>query len=160
MQPVDATIQVLPAVYTVAAAPIGILDDSATVSVPPGMPVGVALEPTLTAEATALAQEQIDLYAAECAATPAAVPPSCGIRIPWQADLATLDSVAFRIDTAPVVEIAPDAETFAATDGVIVATVTGVTRGGDTASFTYRSDEWSIRGYVRFTGDEMRLLVD
>ena len=160
VQPVDATIQVLPAVYTVAAAPIGILDDSATVSVPPGMPVGVALEPTLTAEATALAQEQIDLYAAECAATPAAVPPSCGIRIPWQADLATLDSVAFRIDTAPVVEIAPDAETFAATDGVIVATVTGVTRGGDTASFTYRSDEWSIRGYVRFTGDEMRLLVD
>ncbi|GAA1850443.1 hypothetical protein ACFQZV_07090 [Microbacterium koreense] len=159
VQPIDATIRVLPAVYTVAAAPTGILDDAAIVAAPPGTPVAVALEPSLTDAATALAQEQIDLYAAECASATDAVPPSCGIRIPWEADLATLDSVAFRIEATPAVELTADAETFAATGGAVVATVTGTTRGGDTASFTYQTDQWSIRGHVRFTGDEMRLLV-
>ena len=121
--------------------------------------VTVALEASITPEATSAAQAQIDAYADECTQPAAAVPANCGLRVPWAADLATLTSIAFRIDQRPVLALAPDGRSFAATGGIVVATATGTTRAGATASFTYRADDWALRGSVSFQGDEMVLAV-
>ena len=70
-----------------------------------------------------------------------------------------LDGIAFRIEEHPVVALSEDAASFDATGGVIVATATGTTRGGESRAFTYRADDWALRGSVRFSGDEMILAV-
>ena len=79
--------------------------------------------------------------------------------MPWAADLAALDSIAFRIDERPVVALHDDAAGFDATGGVIVATASGTAHGGESASFTYRADDWALRGSIRFSGDDMILAV-
>ncbi len=150
----------LPALYDVTAAPTGLVAGSTTATVLPGSTETVAVEASLSPDATAAVQEQLDAYAAACTAPASAVPPNCGIRVPWAADLGALAGIAFCIDTAPAVTIAPDARTFAATGGVLVATATGTTRDGAAASFTYRADDWALRGSISFTGDEMVLSVD
>lgn len=157
--PAATPVPLLPAEYLVAAAPSVILSGSESVAVTNEQPVEVAIEASLSPEATALAQEQLDAYAQACAEPAAAVPANCGLRVPWAADLATLDTIAFRIEQPPVVTLSPDAGTFAATDGIIVATATGATRDGTAASFTYRADDWALRGAVSFAGDEMVLRV-
>jgi len=41
----------------------------------------------------------------------------------------------------------------------VVATATGKTRDGGSGSFTYRADDWALRGTVAFQGNEMVLAV-
>lgn len=158
--PTGADIAVLPAVYPVEAAPRGILSGSTTVPVSSdGGVQTVAIDTTLAPEATAAAQEQLDAYLDACAAPAAAVPDHCGIRVPWAADLTSLDGIAFRIEQRPALALSADGSSFDATGGVIVATATGASRTGGTGAFTYRADDWALRGTVAFVGDEMVLSV-
>lgn len=154
------SVRLLPAVYPVEPAPGGILLGGSEVAVTSPESTTVSLEPSLSPDAAPLAQDQLDTYAAQCAAATDAVPDDCGLRVPWAADLVRLDTIAFRIEVPPSVALAPDGRSFAATDGVIVATATGIDGDGAAASFTYRADEWALRGTVEFSGDEMALLVD
>lgn len=152
-------VSLLPAVYTVEAAPAGLVDGSTSVVVTNAAPATAAVDASLSPDAAASIQEQLDAYIASCTQSAATVPAHCGIRVPWAADLATLASVSFRVDTAPVLALAPDARTFAATGGVLVATATGTTRDGSPGTFTYRADDWALRGTVEITGDTMTLAV-
>ncbi len=157
--PAGEPVQVLPAVYPVTAAPAGILTGEATAVVTNEAPVEVTLSAALSPAATTLAQEQLDAYAEACTQPSSTVPANCGIRVPWAADLATLDGIAFRVERLPGVVLASDVRSFAATGGVVVATATGTTRDGTATSVTYRADDWSLRGSVALTGDEMVLQV-
>jgi hypothetical protein len=159
LAPAGAPVSLFPAEYAVEAAPRGILIGKTSVAVSNNGPSAVALEASLAPDATDAAQVQVDAYADACTKEAAAVPANCGLRVPWAADLATLTSIAFRIDQRPVLALSPDGRTFAATGGVVVATATGMTRSGADASFTYRADDWALRGTVSFAGDEMVLAV-
>ncbi|MHC2999404.1 hypothetical protein [Microbacterium sp. HJ5] len=156
---VGEDLALLPAVYEVEAAPRGILSGSATAAVSPGAPRRLTLETEVSPEATALAQAQLDAYVEECTRPADAVPDDCGLRVPWAADLASLDTIAFRVEERPVVVLSDDGSGFDATGGVVVATASGTTRDGGPGAFTYRADDWALRGGVRFTGDEMVLSV-
>ncbi|MET0736476.1 MAG: hypothetical protein ABWY55_12645 [Microbacterium sp.] len=158
LAPAATPVPLLPALYLVTAAPSALLVGE-TEAVVAGDPVTVAVEASVSPDAIGVAQEQLDAYAQACAAPAATVPSSCGIRVPWAADLGALTSIAFRIDQLPVLALSADGRTFAATDGVLVATATGTTRDGAPGSFTYRADDWALRGGVAFTGDEMVLTV-
>ncbi|WP_243073543.1 hypothetical protein [Microbacterium sp. SS28] len=153
-------VALLPALYPLAAAPAGILDGSASALVLPGTASEVTVEASISPQATALAQEQLDAYAEECAQQTDRVPAHCGMKVPWGADLAALSSIAFRIDTLPQVSLSPDLTSFVATGGVIVATATGTTREGAESSFTYRADDWALRGSVELSAEGMELRVD
>jgi hypothetical protein len=155
----DAPVALLPAAYPVNAAPQGLLTGESTAVVTTGKPVTVAVDAALSPNATSRAQEQLDAYADACTKPATAVPDQCGIRVPWAADLATLESLAFRVDAYPTLTLSDDGRTFDAVDGKIVATATGTTRAGDDASFTYSADDWALRGSVTFEGDEMVLAV-
>lgn len=159
LAPAATELMLLPAVYEVQAAPRGILAGTATAAVSTDAPVAVTIDAVLSPEATALAQAQLDAYADACAAPAASIPRNCGLRVPWAADLATLDSIAFRIDEHPVIALHENAAGFDAIGGVIVATASGTTHGGESASFTYRADDWALRGSMRFSGDDMILAV-
>ncbi|HEX5730235.1 hypothetical protein [Microbacterium sp.] len=160
LAPAGSDLALLPAEYRLEAAPRGLLSGTNSVALSNDEPSTVVLEASITPEAGTMAQEQIDAYAAACAQPAAAVPADCGLRVPWAADLASLTSVAFRIDKSPALVLSPDLRSFAATDGAVVATATGTTRQGSTGSFTYRADDWALRGSVSFAGDEMLLAVD
>lgn len=157
--PTAAPILVLPAVYEVAATPAGIVAGSSTVAVSTDRPAQATVAASLSPDATARAQEQLDAYAAMCTEPASGVPEHCGIVVPWAADLAALDRIAFRVEQSPVVHLAEDASGFDATGGALVATVTGTTHDGTAGSFTYRTDEWALRGSMRFEGDDLLLLV-
>ncbi|GAA1993129.1 hypothetical protein [Microbacterium pumilum] len=157
--PAATPIPLLPAVYPVVAAPAGLVVGEGIAVVSNEAPVTVTIDATVSPDATARAQEQLDAYADACAAPADAVPANCGVRVPWAADLATLNSITFRIDAYPAVTIGDDGQTFAAVDGEIVATAQGTTRAGQPGTFTYRADDWALRGTVEFTGDEMVLAV-
>jgi hypothetical protein len=152
-------VRLLPAEYPVSAAPAGIVRGEATAAVTGESSAAVALEASLSPGATTLAQEQIEAYAGVCAEPATTVPDHCGIVVPWAADLSALDAVAFRIDRLPSVMIAADGATFDATGGVLIATARGTALDGTAASFTYRAEDWSLRGSIRFDGDEMVLAV-
>jgi hypothetical protein len=156
--PTGSDVALLPAAYAVEAAPRGILSGTTTAAVA-GATESVTLDTTLTSEATVIAQAQLDAYLQTCAAASADVPSNCGIRVPWAADLSALDGIAFRIDELPALALAADGRSFDATGGVLVATATGPSRAGGTQSFTYRADDWAVRGGVAFTGDTMVLSV-
>ena len=157
--PASTELAVLPAVYPVTAAPAELVTGDATAIVTGEAPVTVTLAAALSPDATGLAQAQLDEYADACARPAAAVPDNCGVRVPWAADLATLASIAFRIDAYPAVALGEDGRSFAATGGQIVATATGTTRDGQPGTFTYRADDWALRGSVSFAGEEMVLEV-
>jgi hypothetical protein len=152
-------VPVLPAAYDVEAAPGDLLVGREEALAFPGAEVEVTVRAALGPDAETRAQEGVDAYADDCARPAQAVPERCGIRIPWAADLATLTAVDFRIEAHPVVELSEEDLSFTATDGVLVATVTGVTRAGDEGSFTYRTDTWTLRGDLSFRGDRMVLAV-
>ena len=152
-------ISLLPGGYDVEPLPRGLLSGTSATVISPGSEQSVALEPSLTPEAADAAQDQLDLYADACTRPAARVPSNCGLRVPWAADLATLTSIAFRVDRRPTLTLSPDGTTFAATGGVVVATATGTTRDGGAGAFTYRADDWALRGTVSFAGDEMVLAV-
>jgi hypothetical protein len=157
--PAARPVALLPAVYPVTAAPAGLITGESSAVVTNEQPVTVAVDATLSPDAAPAAQEQLDAYADACARPADTVPEHCGLRVPWGADLATLSSIAFRIDAYPAIALAADGSTFAATGGDIVATATGTTRDGGAGTFTYRADDWALRGSVTFTGDEMVLAV-
>jgi hypothetical protein len=158
--PAETETLFLPAVYAVQAAPINILSGTTTAAVTAGGSAEASVEASVSPAAVTKAQEELDLYAQRCAAPAEAVPAKCGIRVPWAADLATLTSIAFRVEQTPQITLSPDLTTFAATGGVIVATATGTTRDGAEAAFTYRADDWALRGTVSLTRDGMQLAVD
>ncbi|MCR2784353.1 MULTISPECIES: hypothetical protein [unclassified Microbacterium] len=154
----DGVVHVLPALYTLHAAPVDFLDGAATVAATHGQP-SAAIEAALVPDAAARAQPQLDAYADACAAPATAVPQRCALEVPWPADLAELASLRLRIEAYPQLSIDPATLTFTAIDGTIVATATGTTRAGTEESFTYRTDAWTLRGAVAFHGDEMVLTV-
>lgn len=157
--PAGKPVGVLPSVYPVRAAPEALLSGTAEALALPDLPVEVLVEASVAPEATAQAQTQLDAYADACAATAASVPAHCGLRVPWAADLAALTSISFRIEEYPTVALGTDGTSFAATDGVIVATASGTDRAGAAASFTYRADDWALRGSVSFDDGGMDLAV-
>jgi hypothetical protein len=159
LAPAGTRVGLLPAQYPVTAAPRGLLTGETSVAVSNDRTSTVQLEVSLSPAATSAAQDQLDLYMDACTMTATAVPANCGIRVPWAADLVTLGSIAFRMDQRPAVTLSPDGRTFAATGGVIVATATGIARDGGAGTFTYRADDWALRGTVSFQGDEMVLAV-
>ncbi|MDY0911062.1 hypothetical protein [Microbacterium sp. CFBP9034] len=157
--PAGTESDLLPGAYALAAAPVRFLDGETTATVLPGGSEQPEVEASVDPAATEAAQDQFDAYLEECAAPATAVPDNCGLRVPWAVDLTSLDRIAFRIDERPVLALSEDGASFDATGGVIVATATGTARGGGTASFTYRADDWALRGSVRFTGDDLVLVV-
>ncbi|WP_127819860.1 hypothetical protein [Microbacterium sp. CPCC 204701] len=157
--PAATSLALLPAEYLVAAAPAGILEGSAEAAVGTGTPMSVSLTATLARDASDRVQEQLDAYADTCAEPATSVPDHCGIVVPWAADFASLERIAFRIEQHPAVTLTPDARSFDATAGVLVATAEGVTRAGGAASVTYRADDWALRGTVLLEGDRVVLSV-
>lgn len=147
----------LPAVYDLVAAPVAVLDADERVVVLPGQDTPATLVPELRPEAVDVAQERVDEHLTDCATPAAIVPDSCGIRIPWAADLARVDEIRYRIDEMPTVTL--DTVSFRADGGVLVATVTGTDHEGTAASKTYRTTDWSVRGDVSFTADDIELSV-
>lgn len=159
LAPTATPLALLPAEYTVVPAPRGILEGSADVAVGTGEPTTASLSATLASDAAERMQERVDAYADACAQPAAAVPEHCGIVVPWAADLASLERIAFRIEQYPAVAVSADARSFDATGGVLVATAHGVTRDGSTASFTYRADDWALRGTIVLDGERAVLSV-
>jgi hypothetical protein len=157
---VNEPVLLLPALYEIDAAPVGILTGALTVAVAPGSAATAALQPQLSDTALETASAQVQAYVDACTAPADAVPENCGIRVPWAADLATLTSLSFRVETAPTLAFAEDLSSFAATGGVLVATASGTTRDGAPGTFTYRSDDWSLRGGMVFSGNQLVLSVD
>ncbi|MGP6203558.1 hypothetical protein [Microbacterium sp. F2] len=157
---VNEPVVLLPALYQIDAAPVGILTGALTVAVAPGSAATAALQPQLSDTALETASAQVQAYVDACTAPADAVPENCGIRVPWAADLATLTSLSFRVETAPTLAFAEDLSSFAATGGVLVATASGTTRDGSAGTFTYRTDDWSLRGGMAFTGNQLVLSVD
>lgn len=157
--PAGAETPLLPAVYDLEAAPVAALDGAASAVVLPGGSETVEISASVSPDATAAAQEQLDAYADACADAADAVPDDCGLRVPWAADLVSLDAIAFRVEQYPALALSADASSFDATGGIIVATAHGTTHAGTPGSFTYRADDWALRGSVSFAGDEMVLLV-
>lgn len=153
------TVSLLPAVYEFSASPPGLVAGSVIATVSSDRPVGVRVEASLAPEATERLQEQIDAYARKCTTGGAEIPDACGLRIPWAADLATVSGFAYRLERVPALSIAPDARTFVASGGVVIATATGVDHAGREASFIYRNDAWTLRGDVRIEGDVLTLGV-
>lgn len=149
----------LPARYDVAAAPAEVLTGSTTVDVTAGADIPAAVEASLSPDATGVIQVQLDAYAQQCARPATTVPPNCGLKIPWGADLSALSSLDFRIEKTPQVAVSADATSFDATGGVIVATARGTSRGGGDGVFTYRADDWALRGAVSFDGAQLVLSV-
>jgi len=155
----DGDIPVLPAVYTVQAAPTDFLDGAATVVAATADPVPASIDAALAPDAAALAQPMLDAYLDRCAEATTDVPQRCGLAIPWAADLADLTRLALRIEAYPVLAIDPQTLTFVATDGAVVATAVGVDGDGATATSTYRTDAWTLRGAVTFVEGRALLTV-
>ncbi|MCR2817053.1 hypothetical protein [Microbacterium jiangjiandongii] len=155
----EGALAVLPAVYTLQAAPTDFLDGAATVVATAQAPVPATIDAVLAPDAATRAQPQLDAYLDDCAEATTEVPQRCGLAIPWAADLAELTAVNLRIEAYPVLSIDPATLSFVATDGVVVATAAGVDRDGETASATYRTDAWTLRGVVTFTDGQALLTV-
>ena len=151
--------RLLPGGYDIDPLPRGLLTGAGTVIVTPGSEQSVELSPSPTPEAVAAAQEQIDRYVDRCTQAASRIPANCGLRVPWAADLSALSSIAFRVEQRPLLSLSPDGTTFAATSGVVVATARGTTPDGGAGTFTYRAEDWALRGRVSFQGDEMVLAV-
>ena len=152
-------VRLLPARYDVVAAPTEVLTGSTTVDVAPGADVPAAVEASLSPDAIATVQAQVDAYAEACAQPATTVPANCGLKVPWGADLSTLTSLDFRIEKTPQVTLSADATSFDATGGAMVATARGTSRTGGNGAFTYRADDWALRGSVSFDGAQLVLAV-
>jgi hypothetical protein len=155
--PSSTAVSLLPAEYVVAAAPRGVFAGSAEVAIIGG-PVTVSVAASVDPAASDHMQQHIDAYADGCAEPAATVPDNCGIVVPWAADLASLERMAFRIEQYPALAVSADGGTFDATGGVLVATAYGMTRDGTAASFTYRAEDWALRGTVTLAGDGAAVL--
>jgi hypothetical protein len=138
-----------PAAYAVTPAPRELLSGEADVVVLPGEAAEVSLDATLLPAATEVAQSALDEHLAECTTGGAEVPAGCGIRIPWGTEFRAVSDIRYRIETPPVLTLTTTR--FDATDGVLVATVTGTGQDGSPRTTTYRTESWLVRGDVAFT---------
>ncbi|WP_217180302.1 hypothetical protein [Streptomyces sp. AC495_CC817] len=113
---------------------------------------------TTPAPAAERAQAELDELLEVCARSAAPDPPEhCGIRIPWGTEFAAVNTVAYRIEKMPVIEL--DGSAFTAAGGVLVATVTGTGQDGSARTETYRTDDWAVRGDARVTDSAVDLDV-
>ncbi|OCG76519.1 hypothetical protein [Microbacterium sediminis] len=153
-------IRLYPAQYELTSLPGEVLDGSATVTALPGAdPAAVEVPQTFVDEAQEVVQERLAAHAEECAAATDAIPEACGIVVPWPADLREFRGVAFTIDHLPWVEIDTEAMTFAATGGSLTAAVTGIAHDGSEETFTYRADDWTLRGTMEVADGRLVLSV-
>jgi hypothetical protein len=157
--PTETAVALLPAVYDIGPAPPGVLEGGAVVGVSNDEPATVEVAASFSPDAATQAQEQLDAHVESCTRASAEVPDHCGLIVPWQADLAELERIAFRVERLPEVTLSPTGTSFDATGGIVVATAHGLRRDGTPGSFTYRADDWALRGSIRFSGDEMVLAV-
>ncbi|WP_337006393.1 MULTISPECIES: hypothetical protein [unclassified Microbacterium] len=153
--PVQKPLVLLPAVYTVAAAPTALLDGESTVVMLPGEDTAVTIDAGVRPEATTAAQAQLDEHLQECTVPAGRVPAQCGIRIPWGTEFHDVSEIRYRIEASPV--IALTSAGFSADGGVLIATVTGTGQDGAARTTTYRTESWSVRGEVSFTDDALVL---
>ena len=155
----EGVVSLLPAVYSLQAAPTDFLDGATTVAATNAQPLSAAIDATLSPDAAARAQPQLDAYADACVAPAETLPDRCGLQVPWPADLTALDTLQTRIDAYPVLAIDAASLTFTATGGAVVVTAAGTNREGTADAVTYRTDDWTLRGVVSFAGDELVLTV-
>ncbi|MCK2036184.1 hypothetical protein KZC51_08545 [Microbacterium sp. SSW1-49] len=144
-----------PAVYTVAPAPRELLSGEAEVIVLPGETAEVSLDAALLPEATEAAQSALEERLAECTTGGAEIPAGCGIRIPWGTEFRAVSDIRYRIEAPPSLTLTTTH--FDATDGVLVATVTGTGQDGSPRTTTYRTESWLVRGDVSFTATNIVL---
>ena len=146
------------AAVVIAGTAIWLFQASTAGDVPGASPTATA-EPTPAADPLVLAQQQLDDHLEGCTEDidGGAVPEGCGIRIPWGTEFATIDSIRFRIEQLPVLDLVDDG--FTADGGILVATVSGTGQDGAPRTETYRTDSWSLRGDVSITGDDVDLDV-
>ena len=156
--PNDEPSTLLPAVYLATAAPSAILAGEQRIEVFPGGPAGsIVLDAEVRPDAAAIAQAHLDDYLDACTQPAASVPANCGIRVPWGADLASLEGIRFRIDRLPVLELTEQG--FIARGGELVATATGRSHSGRAATSTYRSTDWGVQGDILFEPEGIVLRV-
>ncbi|TQK20013.1 hypothetical protein FBY40_2532 [Microbacterium sp. SLBN-154] len=151
-------VRLFPGTYDLTAAPRDYLDGSASVSVIPGEEHTVAVQATYNSAALDAVREAVADHLNACTQPASAVADDCGLRVPWAADLAVLERIAYRIERLPEVQLTEEGG-FAATGGVVVATASGTGRDGSPASATYRDDAWTVRGTITVTGAQIRLGV-
>lgn len=149
--PAGEAIALLPAGYTVSAAPTSSLSGDSTVEVLPGDDATVAIEAALRPEATAAAQTRLDEHLETCTAPGSEIPEGCGIRIPWGTEFREVTDIRYRIDESPAIALTPT--NFTADGGVLVATVSGTGQDGGSRTTTYRTESWTLRGEVSFTAE-------
>ncbi|MFT4235871.1 MAG: hypothetical protein QM607_12860 [Microbacterium sp.] len=154
----SGTIELLPAIYDVTAWPSEYTEGSATV-VAVGDSTTAEVEATLSAAVEQDAKAALVDHLADCSSTSDTVATSCGIVLPWPADLASLDQVAYRVDTDPEITVDLDQALFQATGGALTATATGTLPNGQPGEFTYRIDNWSIYGSIALDADGVALKV-
>jgi hypothetical protein len=153
--PASDRLALIPAAYTVRAAPSTLLSGEEDVEVLPGGEVDLDIDAALRPEATTAAQEQLDGLLATCTSSGEIAPEGCGIRIPWGTEFRSVAAVSYRIDAEPRIRL--DASGFTSEGGVLVATVTGTALDGTARTTTYRTEDWSVRGDVAFAGGELVL---
>lgn len=157
--PTTSPLALLPAVYTLAAAPTDLLDGSAKIVALPGADAETALDAELRPEASVAAQSLLDEHLTDCAASTIVSPPACGIRIPWGTEFRAITDASFRIEALPDLLLDADGRGFTADGGGLVATLTGTGQDGTERSTTYRTDDWAARGDIAFTTNGMTLTV-
>ncbi|WP_261164577.1 condensin complex subunit 2 [Microbacterium sp. Marseille-Q6965] len=156
----DEAPRLLPALYEVAPLPAEVLRGSAEVAILPGQETAALdLDVAIADDATAVVQQHLAEHAADCAAATDAIPDACGIVVPWAADLRALERVAFTVERVPEVSLDTAAMAFEATGGALVAEVTGTAHDGTARTFSYRTDDWIMRGALAFRDAQLVLMV-
>ncbi|WAA67259.1 hypothetical protein [Microbacterium oxydans] len=155
--PAGEATALLPATYTVTAAPVALLSGEKSVTVLPGDETAVDVDVSVRAEATTAAQKQLDEHLETCTEPGTALPTGCGIRIPWGTEFREVSDIRYRIEQLPMI-VLPGAG-FRADGGALVATVTGTGQDGAARTTSYRTASWSVRGDVSFTEDGVALTV-
>jgi hypothetical protein len=140
------------AAVVVAGGATALVWQSSTIPAPSSpAPAPVATTPAPAAER---AQEKLDALLTTCAESTAIAPPEhCGIVIPWGTEFADVTGIRYRIEKVPALML--DDDSFTATGGVLVATVSGTGQDGATRTETYRTENWSVRGDIAITDDEV-----
>ncbi|MFB8189926.1 hypothetical protein ACFC14_11410 [Microbacterium sp. NPDC055988] len=154
--PAGEATALLPATYTVTAAPVALLNGEKSVTVLPGDETAVDVDVSVRAEAAGAAQKQLDEHLATCTEPGAAAPPDgCGIRIPWGTEFRAVTDIRYRVEELPTTTLSTTV--FSAEGGILIATVTGTGQDGEKREATYRTDTWAVRGDVSFTADDVVL---
>jgi len=155
--PAGEATALLPATYTVTAAPVALLSGEKSVTVLPGDETAVDVDVSVRAEATTAAQKQLDEHLETCTEPGTALPIGCGIRIPWGTEFREVSDIRYRIEQLPTIVLS--GADFRADGGALVATVTGTGQDGAARTTSYRTESWSVRGDVSFTEDGVALTV-